>query len=93
VAAYLNNPEREGGFIFYPAGEISFFEKDTVVDPASLFPIPHAYLVRQQISSDYRWLGEMPSGFPAALINAAKKSTLMSPAEKRRIHEIMSEKI
>jgi len=87
TTAYANNPKRLAGVVFYRAGVISFFEKDTVIEPDNQFPIPHYDLIRQHsnASGDVRLLGALPSDFPAALAKAVRDSVTMPPSKKKRL--------
>jgi hypothetical protein len=85
----MNNATRLAGVVMYKAGELPFFEKDTVVQPDNQFPIPHFELIRQAVSHDAEVLGVLPSNFPEMLVNAVRASVTMSPREKQRILEML----
>jgi hypothetical protein len=73
----------------YRAGTIAFFEKDTVVQPDTIYPIKHYDLKRQHLSGLVAILGTMPDDFPAELARAARESITMGRREKQRIAEIL----
>ncbi len=87
--SYRNNPQRMPGVVFYRAGLIPFFEKDTIVDPDNPFPIPHFDLIKQHLSGGLKILGALPEDFPEVLAKAVRASVTMSPREQRRILEIL----
>jgi hypothetical protein len=91
LEAYKNNSPRMGGVVFYNAQEISFFEKDTIIQPDNQFPIPHSNLAKQFADKSLVVLGMMPSGFAESLVRAIEKSITMSPIKKRRLLEMLGE--
>jgi hypothetical protein len=90
VGAYTNNPGMMAGAVFYPAGTLQFFKKDTVIQPDNQFPIPHLDLIRQHRAEKVRILGSMPDSFPGDLIAAVEASRTMTPREQKRIIECLN---
>jgi len=89
IEAYINNPRRMAGVVFYRAGAVPFFEKDTIIQPDNQFPIPHYDLIRQHASGDAKILGVLPGDFPSNLASAVRASVTITPREQRRILEIL----
>lgn len=85
----MNNPEKLKGAVLYRAGAVSFFEKDTVIQPDTIYPIKYYDLRRQHLSGLVAILGMMPEGFPAELARAARESITMSRRDKQRIAELL----
>lgn len=79
IEAYRNNPKKMAGVVFYEAGSIFFFEKDTVIQPDNYFAMLHSTLAKQRAAGDLIVLGAMPDGFRDALIEAVVASETMTP--------------
>lgn len=79
IEAYRNNPKKMAGVVFYQAGSISFFEKDTIIQPDNYFAMLHSTLAKQRAVGDLTVLGAMPDGFRDALIEAVVASETMTP--------------
>ena len=89
MEAYKNNPKRMQGVVHYPIGSVAFFEKETVIPPEHLFPIPHYDLTKQCLSKDAEVIGSLPPDFPEALVRAVKASVTMTRQEQQRILELL----
>ncbi len=80
TSLYLNNPERMAGCVYYKAGELSCFKRDTIVQPDNQFPVAHS-----RIDCAERVLGKLPSDFPQKLRTAIENSSTMTENRKRSI--------
>jgi len=87
VALYTSDPRMMAGVVFYPAGNLSFFESDTAVQPDNLHPIPHASIVRCIQNQTLERLGIMPAEFRGQLAAAIATSVTMKPARKKHLIE------
>jgi hypothetical protein len=82
--------DRLAGVVFIPAGTLSCFSRDTIVQPDNQVAIPHLTLATQYTSGDFEILGAMYDGFSADLAKAVRASVTMAPREQKRILEILS---
>lgn len=73
------------GVVVYPAGAISFFEKDTIIPPDNPIIHHHSNLAKQYAAGDLAVLGIMPDGFVEELVRAIKDSITMSAVRKRNL--------
>jgi hypothetical protein len=89
VGGYKNNPAKMSGAIFYCAGEVSFFEKDTVIEPENQFPLMHSNLMTQHATGHLEILGVMPKDFLERLRHAIDASHTMSKNQKRRLVDLL----
>jgi hypothetical protein len=87
VALYVSDPRMMGGVVFYRAGDLSFFELDTAIQPDNPHPIPHADILHCLQSNTLEILGNMPAGFKAQLAAAIGASITMKPARKKNLLE------
>jgi len=87
VALYASDPKMKGGIVFFTAGELTFFESDTAVQPDNLHPIAHTNIVRCLQSHTFEMLGMMPESFKARLSAAITTSITMKPARKKHLIE------
>jgi hypothetical protein len=83
---YRNNPKLMQGVVFYSAGTIPCFEKDTAIQTEKIWPIDY---YRLKICSTAAVLGVMPKDFPEALRDAVQKSVILNRAEKQRIFDLL----
>jgi len=88
VKSYLNNPAKMAGAVFYRAGTIQFFQRDTVIQPDNPLLIPHSNLLTQHATGDLAVLGIMPAGFADDLIRAIEASTTIAKARKRNLLDL-----
>lgn len=91
VDPYKNNPQRMKGVVLYQPGEVTCFNKSTIVEPGNLIPIPHRDLIRQNRLGKAAVIGALPDGFAALLIAAVQASVTLSPREKQRLLEILGD--
>lgn len=77
------------GVVLYPAGSISFFEKDTIVQPDNLVALLHSKLATQKLIKDLIILGTMPQDFKQRLLEAAIASETMTPKARRAFIRII----
>lgn len=77
VALYLNNKEKMAGCVFYRAGQVDCFSRDTAIqvdNPCLVF--------YEDIESDRQCVGQMPDDFEKKLIKAITASVTIE--ENRR---------
>lgn len=74
------------GVVFYRAGTVACFEKDTVIQTEKLWPVDYYAL---KICSTASVLGMMPEDFPEALTEAVRKSVILNRAEQERIFDLL----
>lgn len=79
------------GVVFYPAGSIPFFQKDTIVQPENRVALWHSNLAKQHVIKDLTILGNMPANFSKRLIGAVLASETMSPKEQRLFLDVLLE--
>jgi hypothetical protein len=90
IEIYVNDPERMAGCVFYKAGELSFFEKDTAVEPDNPVPISYSQLIQNHRDGELHILGEMPSTFHANLLRAVRDSVTLSGVERKRLLALLA---
>lgn len=66
---YKNSREKLAGAVLYPAGSVSAFALETVIQPNNLFPIPYS-----EIGDSVCVVGQMPADFHEKLLRAIKDS-------------------
>jgi hypothetical protein len=91
VEAYLNNPKKMQGAVFYKGGVLPCFPKDTIIQPENLLPIPHLELIRNNAQGKAAVVGVMPPDFMSELLKAVHDSVTMSPKLKKRILSLLGD--
>lgn len=89
VKIYINNRELMVGCVYYKAGELKAFSKDTVIQPDNQIPIAHDYLIQSERNKSLDILGIMPADFRSKLKKAISDSLTMSEREKLRLLKIL----
>jgi hypothetical protein len=67
-----------------PAGTLSCFNRDTIIQPDNPVPIMHPTLSTQQASGEFEIIGSMYEGFVNDLAKAVRASVTLSPQQQRR---------
>jgi hypothetical protein len=86
IEVYINDPERMAGCILYRAGELSFFTRDTVIEPDNYFAVRHRVLRDPRCV-----LGRLPESFHARLVEAIGRSIMLSRRQKAEMLRMIGE--
>ena len=78
------------GCVYYKAGELKAFSRDTVIQPDNQIPIAHDYLIESEKNKSLDILGAMPADFRSKLKKAISASLTMSDREKSRLLTILA---
>jgi hypothetical protein len=89
VAIYQNNAEKMAGCVFYRSGEISFFDRDTAIQPDDQIPIHHKQLEAAQKAGTLENLGPLPPDFEAKLRSAIENSTTLDDRRRSRLIDLL----
>ncbi len=75
--------------VFYSAGEYSFFEKDTAIQPNNQFAISHENLENYHKNGSFKILDQLPSTFKSSLIVAIGNSHTMNSKKSKRLMSLL----
>ena len=70
------------GCIVYEEGEVSFFDKETVIDTSNILTLLHATLAKEAVSDRYRIEGKMPDDFHNKFVRAVRPPRRLSQRRK-----------
>jgi hypothetical protein len=73
------------GCVWYSAGELSMFHKDTVIQPDNQIPILYSHIKKASLSNHLEILGALPDDFLAKLRHAIQRSETMNVLRKENI--------
>jgi hypothetical protein len=90
VESYKNNPKKMIGAVFYAAGSLPCFDKDTVIEPDNYIAVLHSTLAKQHATRELKILGVMPDDFVDVLIKATLASETMTPRQQRALIGILT---
>jgi hypothetical protein len=76
--------------VFYPAGEVSCFPRDTYVQPDNQFPISH-YAISECYRKGNLHPWRLPDDFEFRLRDAIRNSPLLSKVQRDRLVKILDE--
>jgi len=77
TAPFKANGRRAKGCVFYPAGDLAVFPKDTFIDPESRFTVPYS-----KLTDPHCVRARLPRDFRDKLIYAINASFLLSVYDK-----------
>ena len=80
LAFYRNNPEVAAGCVFYPAGKLTFFPKDTAIQSNNIWPVHYS-----KLTDPAQVLGRLPDDFGAMLVRAVQNAVDLDPVWKKAI--------
>ncbi len=89
VEVYKNNSGLMASCVYYSAGEVAFFEKDTVIQPDNPVPISYEQVLASDAEGEFEILGEMPDSFEADLVAAIEDSITLPRREAKRLLKII----
>jgi len=76
------------GAVFYRAGTIAFFSRDTIIQPDNPLLVPHSNLMTQHATGSLTVLGAMPASFAADLAKAIEASVTIAKARKQHLLQL-----
>ena len=91
VKRFQADPDLLNGCVFYKAGELAFFDQDTIIDPANFMPLLHDTLQREATKGRYCVEGKMPDDFHQKIVAAMRSSTTLEPKKKLALLEAIGE--
>ncbi|MGH9431599.1 MAG: hypothetical protein ACRD3T_08655 [Terriglobia bacterium] len=91
VDIYLNNEERMAGCVFYRAGSLNCFPKDTAIQPDNLIPIPHGQLKVCHAKAELEILQRLPSDIEERLRSSIQASSTMSGVQKKIVRGLLDD--
>jgi hypothetical protein len=81
------------GCVFYKQDDVSFFEKDTVIDTSNILTLLHETLKKEAALGRYRIEGKLPDDFHAKFVRAVRTSTTLEPKKKLKLLEAVGESL
>jgi len=81
------DPRLLRGVILYPANQLPFFYRRTIVDPNNPLKISHSLLEREAGLGRFKIEGVMPEDFRTKLVEAIKQSFVLEPKNKKYLME------
>lgn len=88
VEAYRNDSDKMRGCVFYPTGQVSCFDVDTVIQPDNQIPIPHRTIADAHFDGLLDWWPG-PANFEACFREAIRNSVTMSRRSKTRLVDLL----
>jgi hypothetical protein len=79
------------GCVFYAHGTVSFFTKDTVIDPSNILTLLHQTIANEAAKGRYRIEGKMPADFHQKFVDAVRASITLEPKKKMKLLEAVGE--
>ncbi len=89
VDIYLNNKDQMAVCVFYEAGTVKCFERDTAVQPDNQIPISHHQLRAAHTKGELEIMETLPADFEEKLRKAIGDSVTISGREKKRILQML----
>ena len=86
---YKSNSARMAGVVFLPAGSVSCFPADTVIQPDNQVPIPHPVIVTQHKQGTFAVVATLPAAFESQLAAAVNASETLEPREQKRLAQLL----
>jgi hypothetical protein len=74
TAKYKNDQEQMNGCVFYEAGQLVFFSRDTAVQPDNPLGLTYEYIVGEEHRGRFKVVGKMPPDFKDRLCAAIQAS-------------------
>lgn len=87
TAAYKGDARLAKGCVFYAAGELAVFPKDTYIDPGNRFSVQYA-----KVAEPHCVRATLPRNFHDRLVYAIKASYMLSVKEKLALLALIGEK-
>jgi len=91
TASYEVDDDWLRGCVYYKAGDVDCFKRNTVIQIDNQFGIPYRAIAKAHREGKFKLLGQLPNDFHQKLIAAADRSFTLSPIKRKRLLQMIGE--